>query len=85
MPRIIKAPPLEPFESIEQKWVREHGETFKNYTEAGKQLGMSKKTVVNLVGNGYIQTTPLKKILVRSAAAWANSNKPTRKNRLAAL
>ena len=79
MPRRITSAPLESMESIEDKWVNKHGETFKNYTEAGQQLGISKKTVVEMVKAGYIQTTPTKRILVRSAAAWANSNRPTRK------
>jgi len=80
MPRRINPAPLEPMSSIEEKWVREHGETFKNYTEAGQQLGISKKTVVAMVKAGHIQVTPTKRILVRSAAAWANSNRPTRRN-----
>lgn len=79
MPKRIYAASYEPMESIEEKWVKEHGETFKNYTTAGQQLGISKKTVVEMVKAGYIQTTPTKRILVRSAAAWANSNRPARK------
>ncbi|MEL7609526.1 MAG: hypothetical protein AAGU74_08455 [Bacillota bacterium] len=85
MPRIIKAAPLEPIEAIEEKWVKAHGEVFANYAEAGKHVGRSARRVQDLVRDGYLQVTPGGKVLVRSAAAWANSNRPTRKARMAAL
>lgn len=68
--------PEKSIEELETQWVKEHGETFCNYTEAGRQLGICKKTVVELVKAGEILTTPSKRVLVRSAAAWANSNRP---------
>lgn len=85
MPRKIIAAPLDTIDTLEQKWVREHGETFRNYAEAALQLGIHEKTVGNLVRAGFIQTTPNKRVLVRSAAAWANSNRPKRSTRLNAV
>ena len=85
MPRKLIAVPLEPIENLEEKWVREHGETFRNYAEAAQQLGIHQKTVVNLVREGYLQTTPMKKVLVRSAATWANSNRFKRARKIAAI
>lgn len=75
MPRKIAFASAEPFEAIEERWVKEHGEVFKNYTTAGRVLGISKDTVVQLVKGGYLQVTPTKRVLVRAAAAWANSNR----------
>lgn len=77
MPRKIVSAPIEPIGSIEEKWVARHGETFKSYTAAGEQLGITGRRVQDLVRDGYLQTTPLKRVLVRSAAAWANSNPRT--------
>lgn len=82
MPRKLIPVPLDSIDTLEQKWVREHGETFKNYAEAARQLGVHEKTVGNLVRGGYLQTTPHRRVLVRSAAAWANSNIPKRSTRL---
>lgn len=76
MPRKIVSAQIEPMESIEDKWVRDHGEAI-TYAEAVVLLKISKPTIGRLVRAGYLQVTPTKRILVRSAAAWANSNQRT--------
>jgi len=79
MPRIIRAVPPEAPDATEEKWVKAHGEVFKNYAECGQHIGRSARRVQDLVRDGYLQVTPDGKVLVRSAAAWANSNRPKRK------
>lgn len=44
MPRKIIAAPLEPMETIEEKWVLKHGETFKNCTEADNSPAYQKNS-----------------------------------------
>lgn len=58
--------------SVGEQWALTYGETL-NKAEAAKMLGVSKNHLVKLVSEGGIKQTPDGRIVVRSAAEWANS------------
>ncbi len=58
-------------------WVRTWGETL-NKKEAAKMLGISVGHLNKLIGEGVIQISPDKRVLVRSAAKWAQGYRPVR-------
>lgn len=58
--------------SIGEQWVRTWGETLPK-TAAAKMLGISVTYISKLIADGAIATAPDGRVLVRSAAEWANS------------
>lgn len=68
--------------SVEDRWVHTHGEMLSKRA-AGKALGISVPYLNKLIEAGNIDTSPDGRVLVRSAAAWANSGKPKPKKKTA--
>lgn len=64
--------------SIGEQWARMWGELLSKKA-AAKMLGVSVNTLVKIVGDGGIKAAPDGRILVRSAAEWANQ--PQKVNR----
>ena len=60
------------YESIAGEWVREHGEVIPK-NRAAKIMSVSVNTIIKYIGEGYIDTAPDGRVLVRSLAEWANS------------
>ena len=86
MPKKHIAAPLDTIDTLEQKWVRRStAKPSGTMPRPARQLGVHEKTVGNLVRSGFLQTSPNKRVLVRSAAAYANSNRPKRSTRLNAV
>ena len=63
--------------SVGESWVRTWGETLPKKA-AAKMLGVSVTYLNKLISNGWINITPDCRVVVRSAADWANQN--TRKD-----
>lgn len=61
--------------SVEDRWVHSHGETLTK-VDAAKVLGVGTTHLYSLISAGSIDTAPDGRVLVRSAAAWANGGKP---------
>ena len=59
--------------SIGESWVRTWGETLPKKA-AAKMLGVSVTYLNKLIGDGGICVTPDGRVVVRSAADWANQN-----------
>ena len=55
------------------QWVREWGGETLTKKEAAKMLNCSVTYLVKLIKDGHIKTTPDGRVIVRSAAAWVNS------------
>ena len=58
--------------SIGEQWVRTWGETLPKKA-AAKMLGVSVTYLNKLIGDGGVAVTPDGRVVVRSAAEWANS------------
>lgn len=59
--------------SVGESWVRMWGETLPKKA-AAKMLGVSVTYLNKLIGEGGIAVTPDGRVVVRSAADWANQN-----------
>ena len=64
--------------TIGEQWVHTWGETLPK-KNAAKMLGVSVTYLNKLISEGKIQITPDSRVVVRSAAEWANSAVPERK------
>lgn len=80
------SPAPAPIDPIGDHWARTWGETVTK-TVAAKMLGVCRCTVYEWINAGYLPTAPNGNVLVRPAAAWANSSQrlPKQKKRLRAL
>lgn len=58
--------------SVGEQWVRTWGETLPKKA-AAKMLGVSVTYLNKLIGDGGVAVTPDGRVVVRSAAEWANS------------
>ena len=61
--------------SVGESWVRTWGETLPKKA-AAKMLGVSVTYLNKLITDGGIAVTPDGRVIVRSAADWANQNTP---------
>lgn len=61
--------------TVGEQWALTYGETLPKKA-AAEMLGMSVNHLVKLVGEGGIKQTPDGRIVVRSAAEWANGAAP---------
>lgn len=61
--------------TVGEQWALTYGETLSKKA-AAEMLGMSINHLVKLVGDGAIKQTPDGRIVVRSAAEWANGSAP---------
>ena len=61
--------------SVGESWVRTWGETLPKKA-AAKMLGVSVTYLNKLINDGGIAVTPDGRVVVRSAADWANQNTP---------
>jgi hypothetical protein len=61
--------------TIGEQWALTYGETLPKRA-AAEMLGVSVNHLVKLVGEGGIKQTPDGRIVVRSAAEWANGSAP---------
>ncbi len=61
--------------SVGESWVRTWGETLPKKA-AAKMLGVSVTYLNKLISGGGIAVTPDGRVVVRSAADWANQNTP---------
>ena len=61
--------------TIGEQWALTYGETLPK-SSAAKMLGVSVNHLAKLVGEGGIKQTPDGRIVVRSAAEWANGSAP---------
>ena len=61
--------------SVGESWVRTWGETLPKKS-ATKMLGVSVTYLNKLISDGGIAVTPDGRVVVRSAADWANQNAP---------
>lgn len=66
--------------SVADQWVNVWGEAISK-SAAAVMLGVSRSTIYAYVANGAIETSPEGKVLVRSAAQWANGSQKMRKHR----
>ena len=62
-------------------WVEAAGGETMTKAAAARQFGISVSYLNKLINEGSIQTAPDDRVLVRSAAAWANSSKRKRVNK----
>ena len=65
--------------SVGEQWVRTWGETLPKKA-AAKMLGVSVTYLNKLINDGGIAATPDGRVVVRSAAEWANSSMAERKD-----